>query len=73
MEKDQLGVDAYETQQIVSNQQTTLGNCVTELQNIMGAREEMELKLQSSLEEYKKERNKLFEEEKKGRFVSRTF
>ncbi|KAI4455957.1 coiled-coil domain-containing protein 40 [Holotrichia oblita] len=64
-EKDQLGVDAYETQQIVSKQQTDLENSVTQLKNIIAAREENEVKLHAALDEHKNCRDKLFETEKK--------
>ncbi|GJQ86909.1 hypothetical protein Trydic_g11780 [Trypoxylus dichotomus] len=65
MEKDQLGVDTYETQQIVSKQQVDLENSIMELQTIIAAREENEIKLHEALQEHKNYRNKLFESEKK--------
>lgn len=64
-EKDQLGVEAYETQQIVSKQQTDLENCMTQLQTTLAARQETELKLAAALDEHKKEQTKLFDTEKK--------
>ncbi|KRT83426.1 hypothetical protein AMK59_3719 [Oryctes borbonicus] len=64
-EKDQLGTDTYEIQQVVSKQQADLENSITQLQNVVAAREETGIKLQEALGEHKNCRTKLYETEKK--------
>lgn len=63
-EREQLGVQTYELQQMVCRQQKTLEEIVNEAQTMASARIEMENKLQEEKMKYKESQEKLIEAEK---------
>lgn len=65
-DREKLGIEAYEMQQIVCKQQKQIENYMTELDNVAAAREEVEYQLEKTLEDYKKQKDELYEAERKG-------
>lgn len=68
--QEELGIETYEAQQIVTRQQTELDNRITECQNITAAREEMEMQFVETEKQYKESVNQLMEAERKGLFLN---
>ncbi|XP_076250915.1 coiled-coil domain-containing protein 40-like [Rhynchophorus ferrugineus] len=63
-ERDQLGVEVYETQQTVCRQQKTLEELTSDVQNIITAKQEVENKIQESKDKYKEAKETLIAAEK---------
>lgn len=64
-----MGIETYEAQQLVNKQQQDLEMCVSELQQICDATEQMENHLNESKESFNKKRQELLELEQHGRFL----
>lgn len=65
-DRELLGVEAYEAQQLVTKQQSQLNECITELESISAAREEVENQLEETTALHKEQTSKLIETEKRG-------
>lgn len=64
--REQLGVEAYDFQQIVAKQQHELDTCMSELQNLSAAREQLEHEVADVNRKHKECVETLLEAEKKG-------
>lgn len=68
-EKEKLGVQTYEAQQMVCMQQKTLENVVNQIQNVTAAKEEMEASLEESKKKHKEVQEKYLQTEKANREI----
>lgn len=66
--REQLGVEAYDFQQMVAKQQHELDCCMSELENLSAAREQLEHELKEVSSKHKKHLGELLEAERKGKF-----
>lgn len=67
VEREQLGVQTYEAQQLVCSQHKVLENIVVDLQNVTAAKEEMEVLLEQEKQKQKELRENLYATEKTNR------
>lgn len=66
-EREQLGVQTYEAQQLVCSQHKVLENIIVDLQNVTAAKEEMEALLQQEKQKQRELRETLYLKEKSNR------
>lgn len=67
--REELGVETYDFQQIVTLQQHELDTCIAELENLSAAREQLEHELKDVNVKHKENVQQLFEAERKGNIL----